>query len=310
MAMPGSPITRNHIPSTWEYGLRDVIFDEYEYRVRQSETIFSDRDEKKRQVTDAVFAGTGVFHRADEGEAPFVDSIAEAYTVQKIHSIFKLAISITREAMADDLYGPTQQLAKEAGYSAWYTKAVESMSFFNNPTGETIYTMDGTSYPLLSTAHGLKNGSTFSNRPSAAASLAIDTLESGLNDYRTNFVDHRGRKVMIQPRWLMVPPGLQYVAQRLLMSNFRPGGDANDVNAVKQMHPGLEPLVMDHLTNNGCWFLVAEKRDQKLNYNNREDLDVTRETDGTGSGNLLLVAYFRCSWGASQPHGVYGSPSG
>lgn len=312
MPLAGGVITRNHFPSEMEVGLRKVIYSEYALRNKQYETIYTVTGSKKRQETDSVIAGAGTFPTKPEGNPPAIDSMEEAYTKVFIHDTYALALIITWEARRDNLYPQTLRMGEELGKSAGYTQSVNAMDPFNSPTSTTpgLYTAEGTAYPLLSTAHFLKTGNTWSNRFAVATSLDIVSLEAALTSFRTNMVDQRGRKVSITPKWLMVAPDNMMVAERLLgTTRGRPGGQLNDVNPTKNLYPGLEPLVMDHLSQGGGWFLMAGKSDTEFVYFERETFDSATETPGDGSRNMIQTGYFRCSYGSASPVGVYGSPS-
>lgn len=308
MPLSGGPITRAHIPSELEEGLNKVIFRRYALRNKQYEKLYNMEPSKKRQETQAVMAGAGTFQPKAEGNPPYIDSMEEAYSKQFIHDAWALAMIVTHEARQDDLYGPLARMADELGDSAGYTQSVDALDFLNDPTGLTLYTAEGTNYPLLSLTHFLKTGASWANRFAVATTLDIVSLESGLNSYRTNMVDQRGRKVQVNPKYLAVGVDNQMVATRLLGSQFRPGGDMNDVNAARELYPDLEPLVLDHLAQTGGWFLWAAPADHEFVWWNREGFNTKMETPGDGSRNLLHGAYYRNSHGSATPTGVYGSP--
>ena len=291
-----------------EEGLNKVIFRRYALRNKQYEMLYNVETSKKRQETQAMMAGAGTFQPKAEGNPPFIDSMEEAYTKQFIHDTWALAMVVTHEARQDDLYGPLQRMADELGDSAGYTQSVDALDFLNDPTGLTLYTAEGTNFPLLSAAHFLKTGNTWSNRFAVPTTLDIVSLESGLNSYRTNMVDQRGRKVSVNPKYLVVGVDNQMVATRLLGSQFRPGGDANDVNAARELYPDLEPLVLDHLTQNGAWFLWAAPANHEFVYWDREGFNTKMETPGDGSRNLLHAGFYRSSHGGATPTGAFGSP--
>ena len=99
-----------------------------------------------------------------------------------------------------------------------------------------------------STAHPLVAG-TLSNELATAADLNETSLEQSLIDIAA-FVDERGLLISTQGRKLIVPSELQFVADRLTGSAFRPGTSDNDVNALRNM--GMIPegyTVNNYLTD-------------------------------------------------------------
>ena len=63
--------------------------------------------------------------------------------------------------------------------------------------------------------HPLSGGGTFRNEPSTAADLNETSLENALIDIST-FVDERNMIVAMRGTKLIIPPQLQFVADRLL----------------------------------------------------------------------------------------------
>ena len=62
--------------------------------------------------------------------------------------------------------------------------------------------------------------------------------ETSLEDALINiagFVDERGMKIALRGLKLLIPRQLQFVAERLMVSNLRVGTADNDTNAIKSM---------------------------------------------------------------------------
>jgi hypothetical protein len=58
----------------------------------------------------------------------------------------------------------------------------------------------------------------------------LQTVMTTITD--TNAIDDRGRKVIIRPDTLLVPPGLEFAAKTIINSNLVPGSANNDANVV------------------------------------------------------------------------------
>lgn len=85
----------------------------------------------------------------------------------------------------------------------------------------------------------------------ALSSANLQTVLTTMRD--TNAVDDRGQKVMVRPRDLIVPPGLEFTAKNILNSALVPGSANNDVNVVQGM---LNPVVWRYLTDDSdAWFV-------------------------------------------------------
>jgi hypothetical protein len=106
---------------------------------------------------------------------------------------------------------------------------------------------------------------------------------------------------------LIIPRQLQFIAERLLVSNLRVGSADNDINAVKSM--GMLPegyVVNDFLTDTDAFFI---KTDAPNGFKHFERLALATNMDPDfDTGNMRFKARERYSFGFSDPRCVFGSP--
>lgn len=305
MPVIGAPLTRASIPDYLELGVRKAIFDQWDKMPSKYEQIYNMGRAEKKTITDVIGAGLGVMPLHTEGQQVTFDAMQEAW--KRAYNVldYALGIEVTRNARKDDLYGFVEQGGKELGRTAKYTKNVEAMSLLNN-LSDTLYTAGGSNYTLLMTTHFRVDGGTWSNRPTNPVDLSLESLEAALIQFRTGMLDQRGRKFDITPKKLCVGPSDLFVAHRLVESQQRPFSNNNDPNIIKTEYD-LSVLVLDHMTDDSRWFLMADKEETGLNYFDREDLSVERGDDPR-TGNMLMTAWWRAAWGASHVTGVWGTP--
>jgi hypothetical protein len=111
---------------------------------------------------------------------------------------------------------------------------------------------------LCATDHPLTNGATFANEPSTAADLNETSLEDALISIST-FVDERNMIIALRGMKLIVPPQLQFIADRLLESTLRPGTSDNDVNANRNMGMVPDGYTVNHfLTDTDAFFIKTD----------------------------------------------------
>lgn len=304
MAMSGSPMTRDHIALLLELGIRQVFMDEYELIDNQLEEIYPIVSSRKKTETDVVTAGLGTYQLKTEGDSPTFDNGQQAWSKAYTHNTWALGVEITEEGLEDDLYDFYMSMGRELAKAGSYTQQVEAFDLFNN-LSDTVYTAGGSNFTLLSTAHYRQDGGTWSNTPTVATDLSIEALETFLTNWRTNMVDQRGRKLTIRPELLMVGPTDEWIAERILMSEQRPFGPDNDVNAIRTRR-SLRAFVADFMTDDSRWFLLAGKGKTGLRYNMRAKREMRRRDDPR-TGNLLMIGRYRESHGASHVYGIYGS---
>lgn len=305
MALQVSPMSRDGIPDMMELGIRKVFTDSYRLYDDVLEEIYNRTGSSKRQETDLYGSGLSVFHRKDEGMAPYFDTMQEAWKKVFLHATFALGTEITEEGMEDDLYRFYLGIGREMGKAAAYTRQVEGMDLFNNLSAE-LYNAESTSYTLLSTAHFRVDGGTWPNRPTNQVDLTSESLETALTDWSKNMLDQRGRRQNIRPATLMVGFSDEWTAHRILMSQKRPGGNDNDPNAIRDRR-SLRLFVNPFLNDDGRWFLLAQKSDTGLVYFDRANTEMRRRDDSR-TGNMLMIGRYRESHGSTHPYGIYGSP--
>jgi phage major head subunit gpT-like protein len=250
-------------------------------------------------------AGLGQFFLKAQGAPAAQDSGAEAWKRTYVHNTYALQCRITMEAMEDELYGVFPEFGRELARAAAYTQEVNAMDLFNNAGTAVQYTANGTGYPLLSQVHFRADGGTWSNQLSSGADLSIESLEALLNQWSSGMVDQRGRKLAIQPVRLVVGTDDRFNAQRIVNSIQRPFTADNDPNTIRALD--LQVIVMTHMTNDGRWFLMADKKETAVLWFNRRPISLQRETDGLATGNLVLTGSYRESHGITHPTGVAGS---
>jgi hypothetical protein len=185
-----------------------------------------------------------------------------------------------------------------------HTKQVKAAAVLNNAFDSTVTGGDGKE--LCATDHPLTNGGTFANEPSTAADLNETSLEDALISI-AGFVDERGLKVALRGTKLVIPRQLQFIAERLMVSNLRVGTADNDVNAIRSM--GMLPdgyAVNDFLTDSDAFFLMTDAPRGFIHFD-RVPLSTQMEAD-FDTGNMRFKARERYSFGFSDPRCVFGSP--
>jgi hypothetical protein len=186
-----------------------------------------------------------------------------------------------------------------------HSKQVKAAAVLNNAfAGGALAGGDGKA--LCATDHPLTSGGTFANTPSVAADLNETSLEDALINI-AGFVDERGLKVALRGMKLIVPRQLQFIAERLMVSNLRVGTADNDVNALRSM--GMLPegyTVNDFLTDPDAFFIKTDAPRGFIHFE-RTPLSTGMEAD-FDTGNMRFKARERYSFGFSDSRAVFGSP--
>ena len=299
-------ISRAQLAKELEPGLNALFGMEYDRYENQHAEIYTTENSDRAFEEEVMLSGFGAAPTKSEGSAVNFDDANEAYTARYNHETIALAFSITEEAVEDNLYDRlgaryTRALAR----SMAHTKQVKAAAVLNNAfiAGASA---GGDGVALCDASHPLTNGNTFANEPGTAADLNETSLEDALINI-AGFVDERGLKIALRGMKLIIPRQLQFVAERLMVSNLRVGTADNDANAIKSM--GMLPggyAVNDFLTDPVAFFIMTDAPRGMIHFE-RMALSTNMEAD-FDTGNMRYKARERYSFGFSDPRCVFGSP--
>jgi len=212
---------------------------------------------------------------------------------------------LTEEAIEDNLYDTlSSRYTRALARSMANTKQVKAANVLNNGFSTSFPGGDGK--PLMTTDHPTLTAGDQSNEPSTAADLNETSLENALIDISA-FKDERGIKVNVQARKLIVPPQLQFVADRILNSPGRVATSDNDINAMKNMGMFPEGYVVNHYLTDTDAFFIKTDAPNGFKYFERTPLSTSMEAD-FDTGNMRYKARERYAFGFSDPRAVFGSP--
>lgn len=154
-------------------------------------------------------------------------------------SIFGRTFSVLYKAIINDDLDAIRKMPDRFGRAA--ARLLNQLVFnvlINNPTmgdGKALFHVD----------HG--------NLGSLA--LAEGSLTAAITAMRRQ-TDDKGKMIYVKPRYLMVPPELEWTARKLLQSAQVPGTANNDANILRDV--GLEPIICDWLSDANDWYLIAD----------------------------------------------------
>jgi len=299
-------ISRAQLAKELEPGLNALFGMEYGRYENQHSEIYTTESSDRAFEEEVMLSGFGAAPTKSEGSAITFDEATEAYTARYNHETVAMAFALTDEAIEDNLYDRLgSRYTRALARSMAHTKQVKAAAVLNNAfDGGATAIGDGKA--LCATDHPLTSGGSFANTPSVAADLNETSLEDALINI-ASFVDERGLKIALRGMKLVVPRQLQFVAERLMVSNLRVGTADNDVNALKSM--GMLPegyVVNDFLTDPDAFFLKTDAPRGFIHFE-RTPLSTGMEGD-FDTGNMRFKARERFSFGVSDPRCVFGSP--
>ncbi len=288
-------------------GLNALFGMEYARYGEEHKQIFDTETSERSFEEETKLSGFGAAPVKNEGQAIAYDNAQEAWTARYNHETVAMGFSVTEEAMEDNLYDSlSARYTKSLARAMAYSKQVKGAYILNTAftgSGNPTY---GDGVVLCSTAHPLVSGGVNSNRPTTGADLNETSLENAVIQIAA-WTDERGLLIAAQPRKLIIPPALQFVATRILENNMRPATADRDINALYKNDSIPEGWTVNHfLTDTNAWFL---KTDVPNGLKHFVRVPLATSSDGDfDTGNLRYKARERYSFGASDPLGVFGSP--
>lgn len=237
-----------------------------------------------------------------EGSPVTYDTIYDGFTKRYTPSVIALGFKVSREVVDDDLYNKISKAPRSLGNSFREYKEVDGASLLNNAFTSGL---GGDGVYLCSASHPTYGGGgTYSNMPSVASDLDITSYEQMLIDIKQNFIDDRGKKLMIKPRKLIISPSNAFMAAKILGSTQEPDTAYHAINPAKGTMPdGV--VEMNYLTDADAWFVLTDAPDGLLwLWRDKEEFSDDGDWD---SENKKFKARMRYSKGWTNPRCIYGS---
>ena len=298
-------ISRAQLAKELEPGLNALFGMEYDRYENEHSEIYETETSDRAFEEEVMLSGFGNAPTKSEGAGVSFDVANEAFTARYTHETVALAFALTEEAIEDNLYDRLgARYTKALARSMAHTKQIKAAATLNNAFNSSFTGGDGVE--LCATNHPLSGGGTFANEPSTAADLNETSLEDALISIST-FVDERNMIVAMRGMKLIVPPQLQFIADRLLESTLRPGTADNDVNAIRNMGMLPEGYTINHFLTDTDAFFIKTDAPNGFKMFERSPLATSMEAD-FDTGNMRFKARERYSFGFSDPRCVFGSP--
>ena len=297
-------ISRAQLAKELEPGLNALFGLEYDRYEQEHTAVFDEESSDRAFEEEVMLGGFGTAPVKTEGGTIDYDDAQETYTARYTHETIALAFSITEEAIEDNLYDRlASRYTKALARSMSQTKQIKAAAILNDAfTAGASAIGDGVA--LCASTHPALSGNQ-SNVLATAADLNETSLEQILIDC-AGLTDERGLKIAVRGQKLIIPKELQFVAERVLNSNLRPGTADNDTNAVNSMGMVPQGAVVNHYLNDtDAWFIKTDAPNG-FKFFNRSPIKTAMEGD-FDTGNMRFKARERYSFGVSDWRCVLGT---
>ena len=301
------PITTGSLTKALWPGVNAWYGETYNEWPAEYPDLFEEQSSSKAFEEEVGVSGFGLAVEKAEGAGVSYDDARQSYINRYVNRTYALGFIITEEAIEDNQYNLAvlgRKDAKALAFSMRQTKEILAANVYNRAFNSSY--VFGDAKELCATDHPLFAGGTFANELSVAADLSEASLEQACIDI-AGFTNDRGLKIAVQPKSLIIPKELMFEATRILKSELQSNSANNDINALRIM--GMFPggvKVNHYLTDTDAWF-VRTNCPEGMKYFNRVGNSFKPDND-FDTGNAKFKARFRCSFGNTDPRGIFGSP--
>ncbi|GHO85787.1 phage major capsid protein [Dictyobacter formicarum] len=203
-------------------------------------TIAPIRDFKQQtRVRLGAFGSLPVVAEDTPYSAVTLTDSAATYVPQKRGNL----VTISRETILNDDLQAIRQIPTKLAVAAAYTLAEFVYSFLSgNPV-------------IYDTTNLFTAGAPHSNL--GAAALSTTAMQSGITAMREQ-TNYAGKRLGLRPRYLVVPPELEWTSMVVTKSAGVPGSPNNDINP---MLGYVTPIIAPQLSSSTQWFLIGDPRE-------------------------------------------------
>lgn len=267
--------------------------------------LFDKETSTRAYEEDVGISSFGVAMVKGEGAPINYDTEKQGFINRYVHVTYGLGFIITREMVEDDQYDiVSKRRAEGLAFSMRQTKELIGTAVYNRAFDAGYTGGDGVS--LVNAAHPNVAGGDWSNTPTIAADLTEAALEQAFIDIAA-FKNDRGLQISLLPKKLILPPQLEFTANRILKSSLRVGTDLNDINALKETGKFSDGWTINHyLTDPKAWF-IRTNSPHGMKMFQRRAVAFAPDND-FDTENAKYKATERYSFGWTDPRGMYASP--
>ncbi len=267
-------------------------------------TEFFNIDTTEKAYEDAIItAGLGTTPAKPEAQDVAMDRPFQVGSVRMTVLGYGLGYEVSKELMDDDLYhvvsDPASRFLAQSGRD---TEERMAWAVLNNAF-TTQQSYDGVS--LINSAHPLVAGGTGANGPAAAQAFGFTSLQASIERMR-NLTNERSLKIRMVPEIVLVPIGLEWLADEILLSGQKPHESSNTVNVLAAGRIGLRRLTCSYFTSATAWYTSVSKGKHKLMFFWREKPNMDTDYDKRARVSMFMN-FFRFGTVAFNWRGIDGS---
>jgi len=295
--------TGNHPKALWP-GVKAFWGRTYDEHAVEYTDLFDMETSTRNYEEDVQVTGFGLAPVKAEGASITYDSETQGYISRYTHVAYALGFIVTREEIDDNLYEVVGKRRGQAlAFSMRQTKETVAGNIYNRAFNSSYTFGDGKE--LIATDHPSSSG-TWANELTTAADLSETALED-LMVLIMGMTNHRGNKINLMAKTLIVPKELWFEANRILKSTLQNDTANNATNVLKTTNALPGGIKINHyLTDSDAYFIRTNAPRGMIGYDRAKD-ELKKDND-FNTDNALAKAYERYSFGNTDPRAIVGSP--
>lgn len=303
--MVASPVTRSAHPSDLWPGIKAHFGDTYTDHPRFFPQMFDVVDSTMSKEEYVEDNGMGIAAEKAEGAPITYDGTLEGYKQTIANKSYALGAKISREAIDDNLYERRAlPSAEKLAMAMVYAEETIAAAIYNRASNASFTFADGK--PLLATDHPTLAGPQ-SNELSVPADFSETAVEA-LSIQILKAKNRRGNRIALRKGLFILPPDLEFEAERLFGTDKRVGTDNNDINALKangDLSGGY--ICNPYLTDVDQFFVrTIVPSGQGLIFQDRIAAELEQDND-FDTKNACMSVYRRFGVGVADWQSLYGS---
>jgi hypothetical protein len=288
-----------------------IIEEEYEMYPKISQMLFNIRDMKYGIAQHAQVSSLTAAAQVGEGEELPQDRVYQGFSTTFKSKKYGILLATSQEVIDHEKYDSLSKNPKKMGRAVATTCEIVASSVFNNAftaAGSDGQPLCSQSHPLLSPGAQTIDGSGLGkNLLAVAEDLSATALKDTLTLMRQT-VDSSGNNIMLQPKRLVVPPALEFIAWEILHSAYLPDTPNNNLSSVgPESNYRIDPVVWNYLTDPTAFFLMTDNVEHDLYFFWDKQPEVKSQMEFKTDVALSRILT-RFTVGYSDWRGIVGTP--
>jgi len=211
--------------------------------------------------------GFGMAGLKTQGQSVTYDQPHQLFDQEITNIVYSIGTKVTYEMALNNKWDLIAKYPKWMAKTLDYTIDVKCAVVFNSGTAVTYYTTAASEALFKDTHVNLTAASSGGDNIHTAAALSQTGLQAAIDDWG-GWTNHRGQKLNIDPKYLLIPRQLKWKAGELLKSAQQPETANNAYNVI--LDENLVAVQWNQLTSTTRWFLLAKPADHTLTFYKRD----------------------------------------